>query len=129
MVKKRKLGDTSFTNCSKFQVEITFSIFALEKKIDIFVVLWYPNYFMTLDMKMMLEIKQIAIFCFFSRRNYLWKWSPLSGKEWSKTTEYMSKDKLIREVCENDKLKKITATKLMTLRELNKKRRKNREWQ
>ena len=41
----------------------------------------------------------------------------------------MSKDKLIREVCENDKLKKITATKLMTLRELNKKRRKNREQQ
>ena len=33
----------------------------------------------------------------------------------------MSKDKLIREVCENDKLKKRKATKLMTLRELNKK--------
>ena len=41
----------------------------------------------------------------------------------------MSKDKLIREVCENDKLKKRKATKLMTLRELNKKRRKNREQQ
>ena len=53
---------------------------------------------MALDMKMMLEIKQVGIFCSFLTVEIFVKMSPLSGKEKAKNCrKKMSKDKL-REV-------------------------------
>ena len=59
------------------------------------------------------------------------KMSPLPGKEWTKNyRKKMLKEKL-REVHKNDKFRKWKERqqkKLMALRELIKKRRKDREW-
>lgn len=77
-------------------------------------------------------MKQVGIFCFFLAVQVIVKMFPLYGKEQTKNCrKNMSKDKS-REVCENDKFKKKKERqqkKLVTLREMNGKRIKDREQQ
>ena len=84
---------------------------------------------MTLDLKKMLEIKQISVFLFLVLEIFV-KTFPFSGKEQIRNyRKNMSNDKL-REVCDKfRKRKERQQKKLMTIKELNKKKRKDRERQ
>ena len=84
---------------------------------------------MTLDLKKMLEIKQISVFLFLVLEIFV-KTFPFSGKEQIRNyRKNMSNDKL-REVCDKfRKRKERQQKKLMTIKELNKKKRKERERQ
>ena len=95
----------------------------------IFVLLKCSHYFMTLDLKKMLEIKQISVFLFLVLEIFV-KTFPFSGKEQIRNyRKNMSNDKL-REVCDKfRKRKERQQKKLMTIKELNKKKRKDRERQ
>ena len=77
----------------------------------------------------MLEIKQISAFLFLVLEIFV-KMFPFSGKEQIRNyRKNMSKDKL-REVCDKfTKRKERQQKKLMTIKELNKKKRKDRERQ
>ena len=57
-------------------------------------------------MKMMLEMKQIGIFCFFLAVQVIVKMFPLYGKEQTKNCRKNMSNNKLRDVCENDKLKK-----------------------
>ena len=84
---------------------------------------------MTLDLKKMLEIKQISVFLFLVLEIFV-KTFPFSGKEQIRNyRKNMSNDKL-RKVCDKfRKRKERQQKKLMTIKELNKKKRKDRERQ
>ena len=80
-------------------------------------------------MKMMLEMKQIGIFFLFLAVQVIVKMFPLYGKEETKNCRKTMSNNKLREVCENDKLKKKKRKerqqkKLITL---NQKRRKDGE--
>ena len=73
-------------------------------------------------------MKQIGIFCFFLAVQVIVKMFPLYGKEQTKNCRKNMSNNKLRDVCENDKLKKKRKErqqkKLMTL---NQNRRKDRE--